>query len=180
MTGLTLWILQTKICKADVEEKSIMFFSSIKCDEDRNTYPAPIQYAVDYLKRTDFSVMQPGDYELEQSGYQLQVIDMETEDISLQELEVHRTHVDVQFLASGEGELIGYAPNYVTNQIARDELDAYDILYYTEVENETFLTMRPGNFAVFFPWDVHRPGCILEKSCQIRKIVIKVEMSLFD
>ena len=37
--------------------------------------------------------------------------------------------------------------------------------------------MRPGNFAVFFPEDIHRPGCADGQSGKIRKIVVKVAVS---
>ncbi|CAM3928038.1 hypothetical protein AVEN109717_10990 [Avibacterium endocarditidis] len=37
--------------------------------------------------------------------------------------------------------------------------------------------MRKGNFAIFFPEDVHRPACIDEQSCHIRKVVVKIALS---
>ena len=46
------------------------------------------------------------------------------------------------------------------------------------MENESTLTMTPGSFAVFFPSDVHRPGCLLDQSATVRKVVIKVRASL--
>lgn len=157
-----------------------MFFSNIHCQEQQEIYPAPVQYAINYLKRTEFSLVEPGTYELDKPGYELQVIDMETGPVKRQELEAHRSHVDVQFLASGQGEGIGYAPGCGAGEVLRDESEFYDILYYKKAENEVLLPMYPGSFAVFFPWDIHRPGCILEKRCTIRKIVIKIEMSLFN
>lgn len=37
------------------------------------------------------------------------------------------------------------------------------------------LTLRPGEFAVFFPWiDAHMPCCSLDGATSVKKLVIKV------
>ncbi len=48
------------------------------------------------------------------------------------------------------------------------------------VADESWLTMRPGNFAVFFPQDVHRPACINQRPCAIRKVVVKIPLASFS
>jgi YhcH/YjgK/YiaL family protein len=35
------------------------------------------------------------------------------------------------------------------------------------------LPMRPGFFAVFYPHDIHRPGCRQQEKRRVRKIVMK-------
>jgi YhcH/YjgK/YiaL family protein len=37
--------------------------------------------------------------------------------------------------------------------------------------------MTEGSYAIFFPQDVHRPGCIKNKATPIRKVVVKVALS---
>lgn len=156
-----------------------MIASNIHCNADLSTLAEPIRYAVEYLKHTDFMQLNPGEYTLERAGYRVQVIDMETASAGTIEPEVHRKNIDLQFLASGEGELIGYSPDSDTYQVISDELEEYDILFYKSVIDESFIPMRVGSYCVFFPWDVHRPGCVLEKPCKIRKIVVKISMELF-
>lgn len=43
---------------------------------------------------------------------------------------------------------------------------------------ETFLPMLPGNFAVFYPQDLHRPACQLVdgQAAALRKVVVKVTL----
>ncbi|MEE6081785.1 YhcH/YjgK/YiaL family protein, partial [Avibacterium paragallinarum] len=52
-----------------------------------------------------------------------------------------------------------------------------DILFYQSAKNESELVMRKGNFAIFFPEDIHRPACIDDNPCQIRKVVVKIALS---
>jgi YhcH/YjgK/YiaL family protein len=39
--------------------------------------------------------------------------------------------------------------------------------------------MNPGDFAIFFPSDVHRPACEVSGPETIRKVVVKVRFALF-
>lgn len=156
-----------------------MIASTIHCNAVMSTLAEPIRYAVEYLKRTDFLQLDPGEYTLERAGYRVQVIDMETASPETIEPEVHRKNIDLQFLARGKGELIGFSPDSDAYQVVSNELEKYDILFYDSVADESFIPMREGSYCVFFPWDVHRPGCVLEKPCKIRKIVVKISMELF-
>ena len=72
---------------------------------------------------------------------------------------------------------MGVTPDLGDNPIAQDYDAERDILFYTDVQNEVELIMRPGNFAVFFPEDIHRPGCADGQAAKIRKIVVKVAVS---
>jgi len=47
-----------------------------------------------------------------------------------------------------------------------------------DITNENFVIVKPGEFAVFFPWEVHRPNCQAgDKPSQVKKVVLKVKMS---
>ena len=52
----------------------------------------------------------------------------------------------------------------------------FDVFYHNS-ENESFIEMIPGSYAIFFPQDMHRPACIKNKETTIRKIVVKVAIS---
>lgn len=156
-----------------------MIVSSISCDVELSTLPEPIRYAVEYLKENNLLELAPGEYRLERPGYRMQVIDMETSAPETVQPEVHRKNIDLQFLAAGDGELIGFAPDKGKYRVVKDELEDYDIMYYDRMDDETFVSMRTGSYCVFFPWDVHRPGCALGSPCKIRKIVVKISMDLF-
>jgi YhcH/YjgK/YiaL family protein len=86
--------------------------------------------------------------------------------------EAHKTYIDVQVLLDGK-EVIDVS-------LDRDlsVLEAYDekrdVMFLKPPPQFTSLAMRPGLFAVFYPNDIHRPGCHLKEKRRVRKIVIKV------
>ena len=88
------------------------------------------------------------------------------------ELEAHRDYYDVQFVFSGE-ELLQYAPCAGLQTVQEyDEADDYCLL--KTPEPVTSIALRAGELAVFAPEDAHKPGCSLNGSAHVRKIVVKV------
>lgn len=140
--------------------------------------PDPVKRALTFLKNTDLKNHAPGQFELEGKDMILQVIDMSTKAQEECPLEAHHRYLDIQFLCQGEGELIGFAPDLGMQTGADSRLPGRDIIFYKTVPNEGFISMTEGSYALFFPDDVHRPGCIKGKACEIRKIVIKVDMAI--
>ena len=59
-----------------------------------------------------------------------------------------------------------------------DLLEEKDTIYYKEnpAAGEKMLLMTPGTYAVFFPEDVHRPFCQVEKPERVKKIVVKIAL----
>ena len=52
-----------------------------------------------------------------------------------------------------------------------------DVMFFESPEVASTLIMKLGYFAVFFPHDIHRPNCLLRKSQNTRKVVVKVKIS---
>ncbi|MDP9128381.1 MAG: YhcH/YjgK/YiaL family protein [Pseudomonadota bacterium] len=139
--------------------------------------PAPFKTALRYLKETDFGKVENGTHEVQGTDIVAIVQDLTTKPVAAGWPEVHRKHIDVQFLIHGR-ERIGVAKDTGRNKVTEDRLEKDDVLFYQDIENESTLEMRPGSFAIFFPSDVHRPGCQVEDPEPIRKVVIKINVSL--
>jgi YhcH/YjgK/YiaL family protein len=139
--------------------------------------PAAIEKALDFLRTTDFRHQQPGVVEIDGKHIFAQIIDLTTRDAAENRPEVHRRYLDIQFLASGE-EKIGIAIDRGNNQVSESLLAQRDIIFYHDSEHESFIEMTPGSYAIFFPQDVHRPGCIKNVATPIRKIVVKVAIDI--
>lgn len=155
-----------------------MIFGNVKANENISSYPKAIQKAINYLKENDLVAMAPGRYELDGDNMILQVLDVQTTERCNLRPEVHRTYIDVQFLAKGQ-EKIGCYPDMGDNEIDEDLLETRDLIFYKNNENarETHLEMEEGSYAVFYPHDVHIPAIVKNESMIIRKIVIKVKIS---
>jgi len=154
-----------------------MLFSHLRhADQTLSTLPEPLQAAVRHLRDTDFEKLDAGNYDLRGKDIYVQVIDLVTERASELRPEVHHQYIDVQFLCRGR-ERIGVADDSGNNEVAEDLLAERDIKFYRGMEGETVLEMVPGSFAIFFPWDVHRPGCQAYSPQPIRKVVVKVRLA---
>jgi len=86
--------------------------------------------------------------------------------------EAHRKYIDVQVLLEGE-ECID-----VSLEKDLPTLEAYDekkdVMFMKPPQHVASLPMRPGWFGVFYPHDIHRPGCHLREKRRVHKIVMKV------
>ncbi|QCV78140.1 YhcH/YjgK/YiaL family protein [Enterobacter ludwigii] len=141
--------------------------------------PRAIEKALDFLRTTDFTALAPGVVDIDGRNIFAQVLDLTTQTWDENRPEVHRRYLDIQFLAWGE-EKIGVAIDTGNNEISETLLEQRDIIFYHGSENESFIEMTPGTYAIFFPQDVHRPACIKNKASAIRKIVVKVAISEID
>ena len=153
-----------------------MIFSSIHANDDLKKYPAAIAKAITYLTETDFDNLADGVYEIDGKMMYAQVFTFTSKLASECKPELHRKYLDVQFWISGE-EKFGVAPsNGVGNCI--EEIDERDLYFYDGVANESFVHATKGCYAVFFPNDVHRPGCVVDEPLTYRKVVVKVHTDL--
>lgn len=139
--------------------------------------PDAIQKALKFLKENDISSKEVGEYEIQGRDIYVQIIDTVTKDPKDAKPEVHRKYIDIQFLSKGS-EKIKFTIDNGKNKVYQDILEERDLLFYESVENESELVMKPGNFAIFYPQDVHTPALINEKPESIRKVVVKVKVDL--
>ena len=129
----------------------------------------------DYIKTTDFSRMEDGKYPIE-GGAILNLSSYETKNPEDKKAEAHKKYIDIQYVVSGQ-EMIGVSSENPGNELLQDYNEEKDCTFYKKIANEHFLAMRQGMFAVFFPGDIHRPGCILHEKSDVRKVVIKVPVN---
>ena len=83
-------------------------------------------------------------------------------------LETHKKMIDIQIPLS-TNETFGYTPLSSLPDAEYDQVK--DITKY-EGAAETYVTCRPGEFAIFFPQDGHAP-CISD-AAEIKKAIFKV------
>ncbi|TLV10701.1 DUF386 domain-containing protein [Klebsiella indica] len=139
-------------------------------------FPAAIEKGLDFLRTTDFHNLSPGVIEIDGGKMYAQLIELTTCDSQQNQPEVHRRYLDIHYLLSG-AERIGVVSDNGHNEIAASYLEDRDIIFYQQVQNEFFLEMIPGNYAILFPQDVHRPACNKTSNTLIRKVVVKIAVS---
>ena len=84
-------------------------------------------------------------------------------------LETHKDFIDIQIPLSGT-EVMGYTP---AADLLQAEYNAEkDITLYEEGRlAESYVIVRPGMFAIFFPEDGHAPGVT---DTGVKKVIVKV------
>lgn len=131
-----------------------------------------IKRAFDYLRQTDFSGMEKGQYNIDGDEIYAILQEYDTKNDADAKLEAHRNYIDVQYIISGE-ELIGVHP--LTNQTPYKEYDAEnDFALYDDACS--YIKVNPGQFAILFPQDLHKPGIKVGGSTKIKKALIKVRV----
>lgn len=152
-----------------------MIFSNIATWHlEQDQYSEKIMTALHYLSSNDFTKMAPGEYEIEGKSIFAIIMDKHTGVISEFAPETHKKHIDVQYLVSGR-ESIGFSRINDSLTVATDALEEKDLmLYENQLTHESFVNLLPGDFAIFFPADVHRPLCAYGNPCLVRKVVVKI------
>ncbi|PKU25758.1 YhcH/YjgK/YiaL family protein [Telmatospirillum siberiense] len=137
--------------------------------------PAGLRTAVSYLMGGDFDTRPAGRYDLAGDDIFVLVQDVTTKPKLEQKPEVHRRYIDVQFVVKGR-EAIGVAVDTGKNKVREDLLTERDVLFYEAMDDESTLVLKPGNFVILFPSDVHRPVCQVDGPEAVRKVVVKVKV----
>lgn len=123
--------------------------------------------AFEYLQSVDLQALEIGKVNLQ--GNDLVVNIAETGIKSKEEalLETHNRFIDIQIPLSGV-EVMGYTPRTdLPEEIYNEEKD---ITFYAGLA-DTYLTVKPGMFVIFFPEDGHAPAITPES---VKKVIVKV------
>ena len=129
--------------------------------------------AFEYISNTDISAIEDGKYEID--GDRLRAIvtnkkGMKSEE-STAKFECHDKHVDIQLCIQGE-EKLGWKPRASCKDQKGEYNPEKDVAFYNDAP-DTFFELRDGQFAIFYPEDVHAP---MIGDGMIKKMVIKVKL----
>ena len=103
------------------------------------------------LKTLDLANLEEGSQDLI-DGIKMNVMSFDTVLPETKKAEMHRKFIDIQLLISGE-EMIEYS-------VAQPDLE---------------VVLKPNMFAIFLPYEPHKPGNAVNGKCQtVKKLVVKV------
>jgi biofilm protein TabA len=88
--------------------------------------------------------------------------------------ESHRRHADIQFVAVGRERILhAYAADLAIEQEYDPETD---LAFHAEPGASSSLLLNAGDFAILWPGDAHKPGCMAGGRDAVRKVVVKVRL----
>lgn len=123
---------------------------------------------IDFIKANDLNALEAGKHFIKGSDLfvNIQCAKGKTKEEAL--LETHRKMIDIQIPLS-TSETFGYTPLGDLPEAEYNE--EKDITKYQGAAN-TYVTCKPGEFAIFFPQDGHAP-CISDEA-EIKKAIFKI------
>ena len=126
---------------------------------------------IESLKSHDLKTMEAGKYPIKDKDLFLNLTVAKGKTKEAAVLETHVEMIDIQIPISG-AETFGYTP---LCDLPDFEYNAEkDITKYGDTMAQTYVTVNPGQMAIFFPQDGHAP-CIIDEP-EIKKAIFKVKV----
>jgi YhcH/YjgK/YiaL family protein len=86
--------------------------------------------------------------------------------------EGHIKHIDIQYITKGEEVIEVYSKDEV------ELIDSYDaemdIAFYRPIKPGRKIILKPYEFAILYPEDLHITGLAVNEQVEVEKIVIKI------
>ncbi len=133
---------------------------------------AGLEKALKFIQKTDFSVLEPGKYEIDGSDIYALVQKYETKPLSEGEWEAHRNYTDIQYMVEGI-EQMGYA--WAGSLKVLKEYDSEKDFLLLDGSG-SMIVFNSGTFAIFEPEDAHMPSITADTRMAVLKVVVKVKV----
>mgnify|MGYP003588494691 CR=1 FL=1 len=131
-----------------------------------------MQQALKFLAGTDLQALS-GKTEIDGRRIHVAVSEYATKAHDEKKAETHLKYIDIQMVVQGAERVYTHelTPELPIVEDKREEKDA---IFYAVQESESHV-LTGDRFAVYYPWEVHRPGCnVADEPQQVKKIVVKV------
>ena len=154
-----------------------MIISSLTSPNFKVGLPKVIVEVCDYLNTLDLNALENGRHDINDQIY-MNVMEPETAEPSSKKAELHHEYLDVQVLIRGT-ENIEVGANYpdLSKYESYNEADDYQLC--ADIDDKFTVTMKPKMFAVFYPYEPHKPCCVVNgKTEKIKKLVVTVPVKL--
>ncbi|KPU81997.1 mannitol dehydrogenase [Psychromonas sp. PRT-SC03] len=119
-----------------------------------------------------------GKYLIGEEGVFVVLASAITEPEAHRKAEFHRAYIDIQILLEGQ-ERLGYSNALTAEDKALIDVDN-DLYFVDHVENENFVNLKCGDYALFYAGQIHRPLCCVNQALAIKKAIIKIPVKLFN
>ena len=131
--------------------------------------------AFEFIKKVVQEELEAGKYEID--GKDIHAI-IQSYDSKLKEnarFEGHENYIDIQFIADG-CEMMGDVD--ISNAVIKDAYNPEkDVAFYEDNILASYCVAQKGDFCIFYPHDIHRPGmAINDKPSKVKKVIVKVHI----
>jgi len=132
--------------------------------------------AIDFALTTDLTSLPVGKHEIDGDNAFAIINEYTTRPVEECDPESHREYADIQIMITGT-EKFGYAPlNGQQPSVAYNEEKDF-ALYSIAEEDMSYIRLKPGQFIIFFPTDIHQPEVCNTQPELVKKLVLKISVS---
>ncbi|MGV3529101.1 MAG: YhcH/YjgK/YiaL family protein [Flavisolibacter sp.] len=127
--------------------------------------------AFEWIAAQNAANLQSGKFEIEGDVLKASVSEKEGRKKEEAKFEAHDRHIDIQVCPAGT-ETLGWKPRQDCTSPIGDYNAEKDVRFFSDAP-DTYFDLHAGQFAIFFPEDVHAP---MIGSGIIKKLVVKVKI----
>lgn len=151
-----------------------MLVSSVNNYENVLKFFPQLDIVFDYINKNVNVKTADGKYNITKSIYAI-VQTCDPKPKKEQVLEKHRKYIDLQYVVSGK-EKIGWKFFDKKFKVLKRYNPKKDISFYSTLP-DTYINLKKGEFAIFFPEDTHAPLC-----CQktVKKCIVKIPVNYLN
>jgi len=127
--------------------------------------------AFEYIASQNLDTIEPGKYTIDGTELHAAVSLKDGITAADAKFEAHNNYIDIQVCPSGT-EQIGWKPRNTCTQPKGEYNTEKDVIFYND-KPDTYFSLQAGQFAIFYPEDVHAP---MIGEGPIKKLVLKVKL----
>ena len=152
-----------------------MIFDNIKNSGMYIGVNKAFEKAFDFIVKATDENFPAGRYEIDGDAIYASVQEYTTKLGEGASFEGHHKYIDIQYIADGVEVMEVADIDRATPSVPYDV--QYDAEFFECDEKTQRLVLQSGDFAVFYPHDLHKPGLSFEgKNAEVKKIVVKVAL----
>lgn len=151
-----------------------MIYDNIKNCEKYYGVNKYFEKGFEFIKEAVAQDLPEGKYEIEGKELYASIQEYNTKNAEDCKSEGHRNYIDIQYIVSGVEAMETFD---ISKAVIKSEYnDVKDVEFYEHCPMAATVVAETGEYAIFFPNDIHRPGMAYnKKNAPLKKIVVKVK-----
>ncbi|MDR0807050.1 MAG: YhcH/YjgK/YiaL family protein [Enterobacteriaceae bacterium] len=137
--------------------------------------PAKLKDAIEYIKKNINQDTELGRHDIDGDNVFVLISNDCTNTIDVRRAEYHARYLDIQIVLKGKEGMV--FSNLPAGKTTEDMLADKDIAFLPAGEQEKYMLMQEGDFVIFYPYEVHKPLCVVDEPAHVRKAVVKMRVS---
>lgn len=152
-----------------------MIFDTLNnCEKYYGCHPK-FEAAFDFIRTAVEDKLPADSYHLEGAEMYASIAEYTSKNPDETMFEGHRNYIDIQFIVSGLECIEAIDISEATIKQAYDA--NRDIAFYEDNSKAHRAVLEAGQYGIFFPHDLHKPGmCLDGAKAPVKKIVVKVHV----